>query len=124
MNKDGGGTPMLEKVNLKKEMTKSEYKQHAEPLKKELTVLQQQIKTAKLPVIILFEGWGAAGKGSLITSLILNFDPRGFKVYSLSLIHIFLVKCKIGMYHFISKLLYDPNMISHHSPQGTNPTDW
>ena len=74
---------MLEKVNLKKEMTKSEYKQHAEPLKKELTVLQQQIKTAKLPVIILFEGWGAAGKGSLITSLILNFDPRGFKVYSL-----------------------------------------
>ena len=33
-------------------------------------------------MIILFDGWGAAGKGSLISRLIRNFDPRGFKVYS------------------------------------------
>ena len=29
----------------------------------DLAGLQQQIRQAKLPVIVLVEGWGAAGKG-------------------------------------------------------------
>lgn len=49
---------------------------------KNLAGLQQQIKTAKIPVIILFEGWGASGKGSIIGTLIAELDPRGFKVYT------------------------------------------
>lgn len=73
---------MLEKVNLSKIVTKEEYKQETEGLKKELSMLQQEIKEAKLPVIILFEGWGTAGKGTVISKMILNLDPRGFKVYS------------------------------------------
>ena len=73
---------MLDKVNLKKMVTKEEYKQEAEDLKRQLSVLQQQMKQEKLPVILIFEGWGAAGKGSLISNIILNLDPRGFKVYS------------------------------------------
>lgn len=78
----GGVTGMLEKVNLKKVMIKEEYKPEAERLKLRLTELQQQVKEKKLPVIILFDGWGAAGKGSLISKLILNFDPRGAGVTS------------------------------------------
>lgn len=73
---------MLEKVNLKSVMIKEEYKQEVEGLKDRLSILQQRIKQSGLPVIILFEGWGAAGKGSLISKLILNFDPRGFTVSS------------------------------------------
>lgn len=73
---------MLEKVNLKKYTTKQEYKPESERLKLALSVLQQRVKAEKLPVIILFEGWGAAGKGSRISDVILNLDPRGFKVYS------------------------------------------
>lgn len=73
---------MLEKVNLKASITKEEYKKEASALKEELSSLQQLVKQNKLPVIIVFEGWGSAGKGSQIANLILNFDPRGSKVYS------------------------------------------
>ena len=50
-----------------------------------LMVLQQQIRAAKIPVIILFEGWDASGKGSAIGELIRSLDPRGFKVHTLDL---------------------------------------
>ena len=43
-------------------------------------------------VLVLMEGWGTAGKGSVIGQVIQNIDPRFFKVESmgekLSLIHI------------------------------------
>ena len=50
-----------------------------------LMVLQQQIRGAKIPVVILFEGWDASGKGSAIGGLIRSLDPRGFKVHTLDL---------------------------------------
>ena len=45
-------------------------------------LVKQQImmKEKKLPVIVLFEGWGAAGKGSVLGKVIKNIDPRFFKV--------------------------------------------
>lgn len=43
-----------------------------------------QIKEHKLPVLVLIEGWGAAGKGSTIGGIIKNIDPRFFKVASMS----------------------------------------
>ena len=48
-----------------------------------LNLLQQKIKEEKKPVIILFEGWGASGKGHIISKLIEPLDPRGFKVYTI-----------------------------------------
>ncbi|MBT3603643.1 MAG: hypothetical protein HN521_11305, partial [Candidatus Latescibacteria bacterium] len=35
-----------------------------------------------VPITIVFEGWGAAGKGRLINELLLALDPRGVKVHS------------------------------------------
>lgn len=75
---------MLEQVDLRRKVTKEAFKQEAEIVKNRLGVLQQQVKQAQLPVIILFEGWGAAGKGSVISDVILSMDPRGFKVYSIT----------------------------------------
>ena len=51
----------------------------------DLAALQQPLKEAKLPVIVLVEGWGAAGKGSVIHSLIRELDPRFFKVRSVGM---------------------------------------
>ncbi len=51
--------------------------------RQDLAQLQQQLKQAKLPVIVLVEGWGAAGKGSAIQSLIWDLDPRFFHVVSM-----------------------------------------
>ena len=47
-----------------------------------LLVQQQQIREKGLPVIILVEGWAAAGKGSLINELIYEIDPRLYNVVS------------------------------------------
>ena len=51
-------------------------------LRQTLAELQLKIRENKLPVIIIFEGWSASGKGSLIGDLIKHLDPRFFKVYS------------------------------------------
>ena len=71
---------MLEKVNLNETCDKETYKNKIEPLKERLASLDQPIKAAGLPVIILFEGWEGAGKGHVISKLILNFDPRWFSM--------------------------------------------
>lgn len=75
---------MLEKVDLKQAISKQEYDLEIEVLRKKLFELQQELKKNKIPVIIVFEGWGAAGKGSTIASVINELDPRGFNVYSIA----------------------------------------
>ncbi len=75
---------MLEKINLNKTMTKEEYKEYIDSITSKLSLLQRQCKDEKIPIMIIFEGWSAAGKGTLINKLILPLDPRGFKVYSIS----------------------------------------
>ena len=49
-------------------------------LQAELVRLQQKIKEEQLPVLVIFEGWDASGKGTLINELIQELDPRGYKV--------------------------------------------
>ena len=65
------------------ENEKEEMKRRIKEAQKKLGVLAQKVKEAKLPVIILFEGWGASGKGNLISKLIEEIDPRSFKVYTI-----------------------------------------
>ncbi len=48
--------------------------------KSELSALQIKVKESKIPVIVLLDGWGAAGKGSVLGKIIKNLDPRFFKV--------------------------------------------
>ncbi|MDE5966663.1 MAG: polyphosphate:AMP phosphotransferase [Lachnospiraceae bacterium] len=45
-----------------------------------LAARQLSIKEQGLPVLVLLEGWGAAGKGSVLGRVIRNLDPRFFKV--------------------------------------------
>lgn len=73
---------MLKELDLSKTISKEEYRTFMDELRPRLTMLQQQIIKAKIPVIIIFEGLGAAGKGAAVNSLILNFDARGFTVYN------------------------------------------
>ena len=62
-----------------------------EELKRELKLAQEKlagyqmkIKEAKLPVMVIFEGWGAAGKGGVIGRVIKNIDPRFFRVQTIA----------------------------------------
>ena len=60
-----------------------ELKQRLKAAEEKLGVQQMKLKEKKLPVLVLIEGWGAAGKGSAIGQIIRNIDPRFFKVFSM-----------------------------------------
>ncbi|MCC8017358.1 MAG: phosphate--AMP phosphotransferase [Lachnospiraceae bacterium] len=74
---------MLEQLDLTKSMSKEDYKKRMDVLQPELSRLQRECKAAQIPVIIVFEGFGAAGKGYQISRLIQALDPRGFYVHSI-----------------------------------------
>lgn len=74
---------MLEQIDMTKKMSKKEYKTRMEMLIPEMARLQRECKNRNIPVIIVFEGFGAAGKGYQIGRLIQALDPRGFRVYSI-----------------------------------------
>lgn len=72
---------MLDKIDLGMKVPKKEYKQLMPGLRDQLYDLQKASWDAGIPVIILFEGWDAAGKGTSIQYLTRRLDPRGFKLY-------------------------------------------
>ncbi len=63
-------------------MDKTERKAEANRLQEKLTAQQIHLRDARLPVIVLVEGWAAAGKGSLINDFISDIDPRFSSVFS------------------------------------------
>ena len=73
---------MLEKIDLSKRVAKDTYKKGMEEAGEKLGLLQRELKAAGIPVILVFEGMGAAGKGVQINRLIQALDPRGFDVYA------------------------------------------
>ncbi len=73
---------MLEKIDLSKKVDKDTFKQVMETEGARLGLLQRECKAAGIPVMIVFEGMGAAGKGVQINRLIQALDPRGFSVYA------------------------------------------
>lgn len=73
---------MLEKIDLTKSLKKKEYKKRMVKLESKIAFLQRELKNLGVPVMIVFEGFGAAGKGTQINRLIQALDPRGFTVYS------------------------------------------
>jgi len=73
---------MLKEIDLTRKVRKADYRQAKDALDLRLAALQRRAKDLRIPVIIVFEGWDAAGKGTLINELILPLDPRGFNVYS------------------------------------------
>lgn len=72
---------MLEKVDLEKKLDKRTYKEKMPALRDRLYAIQKASWDADLPVVIIFEGWDAAGKGSSIQRLTAPLDPRGFKLH-------------------------------------------
>ena len=65
-------------------LTGDQLRQELKAAQEQLAGYQMKIKEAKLPVMVIFEGWGAAGKGSVIGRVIKNIDPRFFKVRTMA----------------------------------------
>ncbi len=71
---------MLEKVDLTKKLDKQANKKSMPVLSERLYTVQKASWDAGIPVVILFEGWDASGKGTSIQTLTSPLDPRGFKL--------------------------------------------
>ena len=74
---------MLLDVDLKQRVDKKIYKQRMKELKERLVALQLEMIEKKVPVVILFEGWSASGKGTFISKIVDPLDPRYFNVYTM-----------------------------------------
>jgi len=75
---------MLENIDLSRKVSKSDYKKQKDAAEITLGELQRQAKDLGVPVLVIFEGWDAAGKGGSIKRMTQRLDPRGYVVYPIS----------------------------------------
>jgi polyphosphate:AMP phosphotransferase len=72
---------MLDTLDLHLSLDKTTYQSKIETLMRQLRSLQKACWDKKLPVVVVLEGWAAAGKGSLVKKIVNYMDPRGFAVH-------------------------------------------
>lgn len=75
------GAQLLETVDLSKTLSRSRYQKLFPPLQERLRQLQYELKKAEIATVVIFEGWDAAGKGTVIQRLTERLDPRAFRAY-------------------------------------------
>lgn len=79
-----GPPSILDSVDLSKKLDREEYDRRLGPLQKRLRELEIECHGREIPVILVFEGWDAAGKGGAIKRLTQELDPRGYEVFPVS----------------------------------------
>ena len=73
---------MLETVDFSLEdLPKDAYKRRHDQLTDRLVVLQQEARNKGVGLVVLFEGWNGAGKGSRISDLMYHLDARATSVH-------------------------------------------
>ena len=76
--------PSLRDLDLSKTLEKDEYFDLLAKRQKKARDLEHEIYRRRIPVVIVYEGWDAAGKGGNIRRLTQNLDPRGYEVIPIS----------------------------------------
>ena len=70
----------LDRIDLSLSLDRQTYRQKRRVLQKRLHELEHEIYLRRIPVVLTFEGWDAAGKGGAIRRLAKGLDPRGYDV--------------------------------------------
>ncbi len=76
--------PKLSEIPLDKKVEEELYKPELKRLQHRLGELHNRLYRKKVPVIIAYEGWDAAGKGGNIKRLTEALDPRGYEVHPIA----------------------------------------
>lgn len=74
---------MLDKIEMKKTADMQTYDARMAHLEIRMGELQRECKRRNIPIMVLFEGFEASGKGTMINRMIRPLDPRGFRVYTM-----------------------------------------
>ena len=72
--------PALADVDLSPTISDEDYKKQLKVLQARLGHLHNVLYRKKIPVVLCYEGWDAAGKGGNIRRVAYPLDPRGFDV--------------------------------------------
>lgn len=75
---------MLSTVDIRLSLDKGTYEKELVLNQVALGQLGYQVYVQQRPVVIIFEGWDAAGKGGAIKRVTEKLDPRGYVVYSIA----------------------------------------
>lgn len=75
---------MLDTIDLTKSLTKEQYVHDLIRYQLQLRALAYQLYTHKRPLVVVFEGWDAAGKGGIIKRVTEKLDPRGYEVFPIA----------------------------------------
>jgi len=75
---------VLGRVDLSQRLDERTYDQEKKRLQAQLYLLGLQVYHQRRPVVLLFEGWDAAGKGGAIQRLTAELDPRAYTVHAIA----------------------------------------
>jgi AMP-polyphosphate phosphotransferase len=75
---------MLENLDFNLKLSRKEYTTSLDRLQSQLHLLGYQVYVRKRPVVLVFEGWDASGKGGTIKRLTAKLDPRGYTVWPIA----------------------------------------
>ena len=75
---------MLNRVDMTQALTREDYKAQLKPLQRQLQALGHVLYERERSLIIIFEGWDAAGKGGSIKRLTELVDSRGYEVFPIA----------------------------------------
>ncbi len=78
---------MLHTIDLTKALTKEEYVRDLIRYQLQLRALAYQLYAQKRPLVIVYEGWDAGGKGGNIKRITEKLDPRGYEVFPIAAPH-------------------------------------
>jgi len=75
---------MLEKLKLDRQLSEKEYERRLALGQLQLRELAFQLYSRKRSLVVVYEGWDAAGKGGNIRRVTEKLDPRGYEVQSIA----------------------------------------
>ena len=71
---------MLEKLDMNRKLSEKQYDEQISAVQVRLRELEFKVFKQQIPVLCMFEGWDAAGKGGAIKRVTEMLDPRGYTV--------------------------------------------
>jgi polyphosphate kinase 2 (PPK2 family) len=74
------GSSVLDRIDLSVELSQEAYKTKLEACQQRIFELEHDVYVKRIPVVIVYQGWDAAGKGGNIRRLTQSMDPRGYEV--------------------------------------------
>ena len=72
--------PSLRQVDLSRRLKKDAYRDLLARRQRQIFALHHKLHELRIPVLIVYEGWDASGKGGNIRRLTQEMDPRGYEV--------------------------------------------